>query len=83
MQAHSHILRIRITDLMQTKLIGHISNLILSIDSLLNNYWWRSVVLWWEIKTSLLQSTLEYFHKTMGISMVVHWTAFSWCPHKY
>jgi hypothetical protein len=80
MQAHSHILRIRITYLMQTKLISHISNLILSIDSLFNNYWRSSVDLG-EIETSFLQSSLKDFHKTMSIGMIVHWAALPRCPN--
>lgn len=82
MQAHSHILQVGITDFMQTELVGHISNLILCIDSFLYNYGGSSVVLG-EIETGFLQSTLEDFHKTMGISMIVYWTAFSWCPDKH
>ena len=81
MQAHSNILGIRVADLMQSQIITHIRNLILSKYRLLDDPRCRDVIPW-EAEPRFLQTSLEGFHQTMSICVIMYRAALSWLPDK-
>lgn len=82
MQTDGEILRIRIADLMNTKRVSHISDLIFLIQRFLDNLWRRAGA-YGEIVFGLLQGSFEDLHEAMRICMIMYRTSLPRSPDKY